>query len=211
MTLAPGKEVDLTDECLVKMGEVTLRTKKAERGLSLCSRNSDIVASYEHIGGPGSISYKDCASLGLPQAGGFHTHSVSDSRPSWWDGAIILRRSYRNQSHWLSCVGSPIDMKIRCYAPKELPSAREIEALWKERRRHLHQWMEDDPRLNAMVSEVAKFGVREIPAMLRPKVPVGVAPPAPSIRSEQVDFAESKFIKYIDEETGEVIRVERVF
>jgi len=36
-------------------------------------------------------------------------------------------------------------------------------------------------------------------------------PPPVRIREEQVEFAKSKFVKYIDEETGEVIRIERVY
>ena len=178
LTLTPEHERELTDEVLVKMGEVTLHTKRAERGFALCYKEGKVVPSTEHIGGPGSISYRNCR--GLEKAGSFHTHPApSNSRPSWWDGASCLRNSRLYETYWVSCVGSPGDGLLRCFTPKAAPDPGLVERLWKERRRHHHQYMEEDPFMARLHREIANFAVRDIPQMVEVPVPVLAAAPYP--------------------------------
>lgn len=51
----------------------------------------EITAGTEHIGGPYSITVRDCN--GKRRAGNFHTHPKGDSEPSWFD--IVLWDSGR--------------------------------------------------------------------------------------------------------------------
>lgn len=205
--LAPGEQTELTDDCLVKMGEVTLHTKKAERAFALCYREGKVVPSREHIGGRFSISYKDCPG-GMPKAGTFHTHPSSDSQPSWGDGYSYLANSERNLVRWLGCVGSPRDQMVRCLVPRGIPTREELQKFRRRYAKYAYQPLSSDPELDALIKPVAAFGVRDIPQMLK-KVEVPV-PAVPRIKTEELVFAGSMFKRYTNLDTGEE-RIERVY
>lgn len=180
VTLAPDKTTELTDETVRKMADVTVRTKKAERGFALCYREGKVVPSKEHIGGPNSISYKDC--VPLRKAGSFHTHPRPDSRPSWYDGWAALNNSQSNRVHWITCVGCPKDNRIRCVTVKEIPELALVLRLRRRREAHRLSTIYDEPEIMSLLKPVLDLDV----ATLAPTV---IAPPLAKPRPVPPEFA----------------------
>jgi hypothetical protein len=192
-----GRALTLSDDCLVRMGEVLLHTKKAERGFPLCLRRGLVEPDPEQVGGRASIRYRGCVSGEM--VGTFHTHPGDDSRPSWGDAYNILVHGF------LGCRGGTRDRHIRCDAPARRLEPEEVallRRLWRQLART------EAVGLEPLLSTVAYFAVEDIPKFLERERPAPF--PAPRLRAVQVDFQGSKYIKYVDER-GEVVRVERVY
>lgn len=208
VTLGPSKEVEFADETLVQMGESILRTKKAERGFALCYSGNQILPGKEHVGGRSSISYKDCGRA--PKAGSFHTHPRDgDSEPSWYDGFGSLHNGWSRSVQWITCTGSPKDMTVRCHAPRDVPDGLTVKVIGKDKRKMHGKPMSADKRFDELHQELARFRVRDLPKLVSRDIL-----PRAGIRVEDVSFAgskgPSKYRKYINADTGEVISVEPI-
>lgn len=201
-------EFTLSDESLVAMATSFWRTKVKERGLMLCQDGIKIVPSTEHIGGPGSIGERDCH--GLPRVGFFHTHpGFATSAPSWWDAYSIMFQSERTDTPQLGCRGGKGDGRIRCDTVKEVPSLDTVRRLKAKRSKMRGASAEDDPEMWQHFAKPYSFPAKEVPEIIKPPEAVPLIP-APRITTEEVVFAGSRFVKYTNEETGEV-RIERVY
>ena len=199
-------EFTLSDKCLTAMAAAVLHTKVKERGFALC-QYPEITPSEEHIGGPGSITERNCRGK-PPRVGSFHTHPPhSPSSPSWWDAYTIMSQTYRHGIPWLGCRGSKFDGEIRCDTVKDFPSLATLHYFQKKRREMRYVAAEDDPDMWQHFAHPYSFALRDVPKIIKPPAPV---PAAPRIKSEELVFAQSKFVRYTNLDTGET-RVERVY
>ena len=194
-------EFTLSDDCLVAMATSLWRTKVKERGFSLC-QNTEITPSPEHLGGQGSISVRNCP--GRPRIGHYHTHPRGVSNPSWWDAYSALANSSTRHQPWLDCRGSKDDKTIRCDTVKFVPPLVDVVNLERRRQKMRYSWAEDDPEIWQYFATPYSFPVREVPEIIRPPVPVA----APRIKTEEVVYSQSRFIRYTNLDTGEV-RIEQ--
>lgn len=143
-------EFTLSNETLIAMAQSLLRTKVKERGLMLCQDWSpeqrpagEITPGQEHIGGPGSISVRNCG--GKVHVGHFHTHPGSDSAPSWHDAYSILWNSRNYLAPFLGCRAGTNDKTIRCDTLKRLPTSGELAYLKRKRSRMRFTDAQKDP------------------------------------------------------------------
>jgi len=202
-----GVEVELTDALLIKMAESFYKTKRAERGFALCfsERKRQFLPGAEHTGGRYSITTRNCTEV--PEtylAGYYHTHAVGTSKPSWLDfyDVAVGRKM-------IDCRGGTLDGRIRCDALRRVPKEVEIDTLAKRRRKRPIMGAEEDPTMKNLIETILDIPAEEIPKIVKPPPPP--VPVVPKVREEQVEFATSKFVKYIDIDTGEVVRIERVY
>lgn len=200
MTL-DDKEFTLSNEALVAMATTLWRTRVKERGLMLCE-DTEVTPGPEHIGGPWSIGVRNCR--GKPRIGHYHTHPspAGTSAPSWYDAYSIIDQSLIHPSlpPWLGCRGGKDDETIRCDTVKKVPSIAELALLKAERPKMKYTPAEADPKIWKYFAEPYSFPVRKVPEIIKPPVPVV----APRIKTEEVRFAESLFMRYTDLDTGEI-------
>lgn len=213
------KENTLSDDALKDMAATLWRTRVKERGRMLCGRKptklkvtdevryvGEIDAGPERIGGKHSIHGRDCG--GRAMVGSYHTHpSDGWSRPSWGDAYEIMWSSYHYALPWLGCRGGKDDETIRCETVTRMPTLPELQHFKKKRVKLAHTEAEADPEIMRYITESYSFPVRKVPEIIKPPVPV---PVAARIKTEEVRFAESLFMKYINLDTGEE-RIERVY
>lgn len=206
MTL-DDKEFTLSNEALVAMATTLWRTRVKERGLMFC-QDTEITPGREYIGGKYSVRGHNCA--GKPRVGDFHTHPTGTADLSWWDAYAILSASYWHEKPWLGCRGSKVPIpsgEIQCQTAKKIPILPELQHFAKKRARMRFTAARDDPEIRQYITSEHSFPARKVPEIIKPPVPV---PVAPRIKTEELVFAESRFMKYTDLDTGET-RIEQVY
>jgi hypothetical protein len=200
-----GNKFTLSNQALEAIATTFWRTRVKERGRMLC-QDDQITAGEEHIGGPASITARNCR--GKPPVGDFHTHPPpSPSAPSWWDAFSILSNSYHHNRPALGCRGAKADGLIRCETARQIPTLAELAYLKAKRPRMRYTWAESDPEIAKYLSESHSFEVRKVPEIIKPPAP---PPVAPRIKTEELVFAGSMFKRYTNLDTGET-RVERIY
>jgi hypothetical protein len=193
-----GNQFTFSNQALEAIATTFWRTRVKERGRMLCGER-EVTAGPEHIGGPGSITARNCR--GIPEAGYFHTHATGSSAPSWWDAFAILSDSYRHKKPSLGCRGAKEDGLIRCETAKRLPTITELQYLKTKRHKMGGSWAHSDPEIAKYLSESYSFEARKVPELIKPPA----APPvAPRIKVEELVFAQSRFTRYTNLDTGEV-------